>query len=234
MFGGDLTVELEKRSILKKYKVKFFLLLSIVTAAGILAGVGNGCSRSQSESANSLVEEVAPAPTSGSTTSDSDIPVIPGARTVSLVYSKQVVDQLTSCSGLAVPSEKTVAMYEQKKGSISTYGTANTVTAPMMMAVASIAGEICNDLIEQENKLGGRLFAGFNMAANALPSSAQLSDSISKLAVSCWQRNESSSERQLLLDMVSTSVGTGEMQATRKAALLVCTSMLSSLDALLN
>ena len=212
------------------------VILSVVTTLGVLIGVGNGCGRLESEqhsSSTALITEAAPA--TGGSTQDSGVEVIPGAKTVSLVYSKQVLDQLSACSGLAVPSEKTLAMYEQKKGAISTYGDANSVTSPMMMAVISIAGEICNDLIDQETASAQpRLFTGFNMGSSILPNTSQLSDSISKIAVSCWERNESSTERQMLLDMVSSSVGVSESMAARKSALMICTSMLSSLDALLN
>ena len=217
---------------MKQYKSKFILVLSIFFATGVLAYIGNGCSRSQSNAP--IVSSSTVAPSGTTPTNSNDIPVIPGARTVSLVYSKQVVDQLSACSGLALPSERTMAMYEQKKGAISTYGTASTVTGPMMIAVASIAGEICNDLIEQELAVGARLFNGYAMAGNVLPNNTQLSDTITKFALSCWQRNESSSERGILLNMVSSSVGAGEVLAARKSALLLCTAMLSSLDSLLN
>ncbi len=216
---------------MRKYKSKFILVLSIFFATGVLTYIGNGCSRSQSADVVNSSSLSAVTPVS---TTSSDMPIIEGARTVSLVYSKQVVDQLSACSGLALPSEKTMAMYEQKKGAISTYGTAATVTGPMMMAVASIAGEICNDLIDQEATSGARLFTGYAMAGNVIPNNSQLSDTITKLALSCWQRNESSSERGILLNMISSSVGASETLAARKSALLLCTSMLSSLDALLN
>lgn len=221
---------------MKSSKATQIIVISIVTVLGVIIGVGNGCSRSAPEeysASSTSPTSSTTAPTTAGTSSD--IEVIPGAKTVSLVYSKQVLDQLSACSGLAVPSDKTLAMYEQKKGAISTYGSANTVTSPMMMAVTSIAGEICNDLIIQEAaSVSGRLFTGFNMTAAILPNTSQLSDTISKFAVSCWQRNESSSERQALLDMVMSSVAPNEAFAGRKSALMLCTSMLSSLDAILN
>ena len=218
---------------MKKHKSKLLLVLSIFFATGVLTYIGNGCSRSQSMSPVDSAS-LAPAGSGSSTPSSSDIPVIPGARTVSLAYQKQVVDQLSACSGLALPSEKTMAMYEQKKGAISTYGAANTVTGPMMIAVASIAGEICNDLIEQELVVGARLFNGYALAGSVLPNNTQLSDTIKKFALSCWQRNESASERSVILNMISSSVGAGEAMAGRKSALMICTSMISSLDSIVN
>lgn len=219
---------------MKTYKHKTLFVFAVLIG-GVILSVGNGCSKSFTSSPSTSMGNNSAAGVGGTGGSgSSDVPVIPGARTVSIVYSKQVVDQLASCSGLASPSAATMTMYEQKKGAISTYGAASTVTAPMMMAVTSIAGEVCNDLINQEVSAGQRLFVGFNMSASSLPSSGQLADAITRLSLSCWQRNESSGERQALLDLVSASVNPTEANASRKAALMLCTSMLSSLDALLN
>lgn len=221
---------------MKTYKHKTLFVFAVLIG-GVILSVGNGCSKSFTSSpstgSNATGGGVDGAGGGGSGGAD-DMTVIPGARTVSIVYAKQVMDQLSSCSGLSAPSAATMTMYEQKKGAISTYGSAGSVTAPMMMAVTSIAGEICNDLINQETKLGERLFVGFNMTANTLPGDAQLSDTITRLSLSCWQRNESSGERQALLGLINSSIRSGEANASRKAALMLCTSMLSSLDALLN
>lgn len=213
------------------------LLVLIVIIGGLVLSIGNGCSQSLNSASSGVSANNGATDNSGSAQSDSastDIPIINGAKTVSIAYSKQIVDQLSSCVGLAQPSDATLAMYEQKKGAVSTYGYANTVTSPMMMAVTSIAGEICNDLINQEVKTGARIFSGFDMSSNNLPNTSLISDSISRMALSCWQRRETSVERELVLNMVQASVVATENSAARKSALLVCTSMLSSLDSLLN
>lgn len=214
-------------------KNKRIILFSVgLFIVGATLSIGNGCSKqylSKSGSAGDAMSGIVPSGTSGS-----DIDVLPGARTASLVYSKQVLDQLSSCSGLASPSDKTVAMYQQKQGAISTYGYVNTVTSPMMMAVTSIAGEICNDLVAQEVASGPRLFVGYNFSDAMLPNPTQLSDSISRIALSCWQRRENETEKQMLLNMVSSSVGVAEVMGGQKSALMICTAMLSSLDSLLN
>lgn len=213
------------------------LLVLIVIIGGLVLSIGNGCSQSLNSASSGVSANNGATDNSGSAQSDSastDIPIINGAKTVSIAYSKQIVDQLSSCVGLAQPSDATLAMYEQKKGAVSTYGYANTVTSPMMMAVTSIAGEICNDLVNQEVKTGARIFSGFDMSSNNLPNASLISDSISRMALSCWQRRETSVERELVLNMVQASVVATENSAARKSALLVCTSMLSSLDSLLN
>lgn len=217
---------------MKNFKHKTLLVFAVVVG-GVVLSVGNGCSKSFTTTSVTGDGTNNAAGTGGTTPTDG-VPVIPGAKTVSLVYSKQVVDQLAACSGLATPSGATMQMYEAKKGAISTYGTANTVTAPMMMAVASIAGEICNDLINQEVSSGQqRLFVGYNMSSNAVPSSAVIQDSVTRLSLSCWNRMPSQNENDLIMGMIGSSVN-AENSAARKTALMVCTSMLSSLDALLN
>ena len=209
-------------------------IISVVLLSGfIVITFGNGCSNEfkgiETPSTDPLTGS---AP--GNTTPAPGFDVIPGTKTVSLVYSNQVLSQLSSCVGVAQPSDATNAMYDQKKGAISVYGTADTVTAPMMMSIISIAGEVCNDLINQEIANGNRIFMNMDLKASSLPSEAVLGDAAARLALSCWQRRETSSERTQMMNMVYSSVGASETNASRKAALMLCTSVLSSLDALLN
>lgn len=215
----------------KNKRIAIFSFVMIVVGATL--SIGNGCSKQYLSKGVAALDSASGGGVLPAGSPGSDIEVLPGARTASLVYSKQVLDQLSSCTGLAVPSDKTIAMYQQKQGAISTYGYVNTVTSPMMMAVTSIAGEVCNDLIAQEGK-ESRLFVGYNFTDSILPNSAQLSDSISRIALSCWQRRENDTERSMILNMVNSSVGAAEPMAGQKSALMVCTAMLSSLDSLLN
>lgn len=214
-----------------KAKKVSILVASALGLVGLLVTVGNGCSKRNGFETNmSSTAASSGGSTSTGTTTDPDF--IPGAKTVSVVYAKQALDQLTSCSGVIAPSDDTLRMYDSKKSSISAYGDANSVTAPMMMAITNISGEICDDLIDQEIKGPSRIFVGWNLSADAKPSLNLAGDSISRLAISCWQKNESAVERQAVLDLIaSVPAGTG---AARKQALLLCTAMLSSLNSLLN
>ncbi|MGE0633810.1 MAG: hypothetical protein AB7O96_15455 [Pseudobdellovibrionaceae bacterium] len=211
-------------------KVSIILPLSLFV--GVFVVFGNGCSpgkKGSSSSASSAPEEltctVKPAPV---------VTIDPNAPTASVVYANQALDHYMSCSGLIKASDKTLLTYENKKGAISTYGAYDSVTPPMLMAITSIVGEVCDDLIEQEKASGERLFVGFDLGSNALPVDSAIRDSITRLALSCWQRQDSSEERQILLDMVYDNVQANEEKASRKTALMICTSMLSSLDALTN
>jgi len=216
--------------MLNKKVISLFIV--VLSFSSVLVVVGNGCSQSVtnisgeltqgSQSTMSLVDSVA---------ESTDIQVIPGAPTISVVNTKQVVEQLSSCVGLETVSESTLAMYEQKKGAVSITGVANTITAPMTLAVLSIAGEVCNDLINKESTQT-KFFTNWNLASNILPSDSVVADSITKFALSCWQKKESTEEQKAILDMLSASVVNGEDKAARKSALMLCTTVLSSLDAI--
>lgn len=215
-------------------KRKMMAVISVILAVGsILVFMGNGCS-GQFQVDPSSIGPSGSNHSQGAQSAATDEDLVPGTKTVSVVYAKQALDQLSACAGVISPSDATQSMYENKKGAISVYGTAETITSPMMMAVISIAGELCNDLINQEKDLANkRIFKGWDLKSNSLPSTGLINESITRLALSCWQKQESSSERQQVSDAVF-SVSQGEANASSKAALMLCTSMLSSLNSLLN
>lgn len=219
-----------------------YLIFGICFATAMyMVTQGQGCSGQVASSGNSA-GGTSLSSNSGNSSGDlgvapppaDDMPVIPNSKTVSVVYSKQILEQYTTCLGVKA-SDRTVAMYENKKGAVSVYGTANTITSPMMMAVLSISGEICQDLVLQEAAASSkRIFKEIDLNANLAPGDAAVKMAISRLALACWQRKETASEAQNLSGMVSSSVGATEAQGGRKAALMICTSMLSSLDAMAN
>lgn len=218
-------------------KRKLMAILYILgSLACVLIVVGNGCGGQFQIDQSALGLKSASNSSTGSASGGAGQTeeVIPGTKTVSVVYAKQVLDQLSTCAGVSTPSDSTLNVYESKKGAVSVYGTADTITSPMMMAIMSISGEICNDLINQEKDLvQKRIFKGWDLKSNTLPSSGLMNDAVTRLALSCWQRPENSGERQEIQDAVY-SVSNGESQAANKAALILCTSMLSSLNSLLN
>lgn len=203
------------------WQITFILLGSLTIGIGF----GQGCSRPFS----------APSGTSdGSSTAadanDSGYQINPDAETLSMVYNKQVLDHLVSCAGVGIPSDETLATWTSKRGAVSIDGTVLTITAPMLMAVTTISGDVCRDLITQE-KTSPRLFNNVNWSATALPSDTALRDSIRGLALSCWQRPEEDLEQQIVMDAVRSEFTTGTINVS-DAYLFLCTSMLSSLDTL--
>ena len=212
------------------------LKLLVGLAAGltlVLVTVGNGCSK-RSDMSSQMSSTAASGNNGTSSTGGSgSSSFIAGVKSVSVVYQQQVLDQLTACAGVISPSDATLLMYASKKGAISTYGTATSVTPPMMMAITNIAGEICNDLVQQEkNPANVRMFVNFGLGGNMPAQGATLSDAISRMSMACWQKQPSMAETNAIVDLINTvPSGAG---AADKSALLVCTAVLSSLNSLLN
>lgn len=209
----------------RNYKILAGIAVSITV---LLVTVGNGCSKRADMSSTASSSS---GNNSSSSTGGGGISA--GVKSVSVVYQKQMLDQLTSCSGVISPSDSTILMYESKKGSISTYGSASTITPPMLMAVTNIAGEICNDLINQEKVAGqSRVFVGWGLGSANTQQGGVVQDSITRLSLSCWQKMPTSAESAAILDLLaSVPSGAG---AADKQALLLCSAMLSSLNSLLN
>lgn len=208
----------------KKLWQVFFVLVSSL-AIGI--SLGQGCSRPYQSIHNSGDTS------SSDLSSQSETPyeINPQLPTLSLIYSKQVLDHYVSCSGIGAPSDSTLSTWESKRGAVSVDGSVLTITAPMFMATTTIVGDVCRDLIEME-KVNPRLFLGVDWLSSTLTSDKEIQDGIRGLALSCWQRSEDDSERQILMDSVKSEFG---MSPTNNsdAFLFLCTSMLSSIDAMI-
>ncbi len=204
--------------------IKLFLVLFATGVATVT--IGHGCTPGGILGEDSSV----------ATVQETENGIKPNQKTVSLVQSNQIVDHYVSCLGTGKASDQTMAVFNAKAGAISEFGNVDTITAPMMMALSSIAGEFCSDLINQESALAinsRRIFSGINFPAASLPSDAMMTDAMRRLARSCWGRNESDSEKQTLMSAISSAFPSGTANLTgRNAMLFMCTSMLSSVDAL--
>jgi len=218
--------------ILGKLSKKIKILAAIVvTGTFVLITVGNGCSKRNSFDTGFSSTAIGG---NAATSTDQGEVIDPSVKMVSVAYSKQMLDQVTSCAGLKKASDNTIRVYQQKSGAISLYGDAGSVTAPMMMATTNIVAEVCNDLIQQEKTMAPHIFSGsWNLATSAmsktLPPNADISDAVSRLALSCWQKAPTNEEINTLIDLAVTDAPTRE-----QSALMVCTAVLSSLKTLLN
>ncbi|MBX7231879.1 MAG: hypothetical protein K1X29_07310 [Bdellovibrionales bacterium] len=198
--------------------------------------LGHGCSQMASNlsSVNSSSEVMIG--TSGGTTGSS-IDIFPNASTVSLIYNKQLVDNLVSCTGLGLASTQTLAEWSKRQSSFSEYGYATDVTAPMLMAIAAVSGEICNDLVSTESVLPQekrRIFNAINFSSgSATWVSQNVAETVRRITRSCWARNETSEELGIIQEEVATGlsgVSSSDLQQTKNIALMVCTGILSSLS----
>lgn len=184
-----------------------------------------------------VLEEIEdPPPQQGSNT-NGDLKIVDGARTVAVLHSGQVLQNMMSVTGVDVPSAATVAMYDLKKSTFSENGRANSINAPIVMALASVGGEVCSDLIVQEKAKAAadrRIYPQVNFSSGPTNfSNAGRADSIRRLARSFWGRNETDAELQILQSALAEAVSAGGTAAkdTEVVALYLCSAMIASLDA---
>jgi len=192
----------------------------------IVLFVGHGCSEIGKVGGNSN-----PSASLGAAAPDG-ITVFPNTKTVSTVYAKQFLDNMVSCTGLRIESAETRQRWEAESGSLSEFGYATDVTPPMMMAIATVAGEICSDITSASAEVNrgsrDRLFPGVDFSRNGTMSPGEISDAIQRVALSCWHRRASNAEENIISTMVNENLASETQNRSQTAAMLVCTSMLSS------
>jgi len=208
-----------KKSYINILVVIFSISLYIIVG-------GQGCSKGFTTS----TQENSPSVIKDLQTNLDDEENDPNKPSFSLVYGKQILDHYNSCLGYGAVSSRTSAMWEEKKGTISENGKVKSLTAPMLVAATSIAGEVCKDLVDTE-KNAPRLMLGINFNSQDLPSSNNIKAAIRRLARSCWARDEDPFESQIIEDSLYQTFGTtAEASKSEKSMIYLCTAMLSSLD----
>jgi hypothetical protein len=180
----------------KRIAWKLTILLSVLAVTIV---IGHGCSKMSSmESSNSSAGTTGGMGDTGGDGAGVGFTPMPGASTVSLLYNKQLVDNMVICAGIGTPSPATTAEWDRRQSSFSEFGYATDVTAPMLLAFAAVAGEICNDLLNIETAVPGtsrRIFNSVDFAAGpGALSNTQVADVTRRIARSCWARDEDQAE----------------------------------------
>ena len=157
-------------------------------------------------------------------------------KVVGVSNSQNTLTSMLQQTGVRAPSNATRNAYANQGTKISETGAANTITAPMWVAVTTISSEVCNDLIAQEKALtsANRRFynaVDFTKGYNMLSAEGK-EDVIRRMARSFWARNESGQEKILIRSTLDSVFNGGtNAESTEDAALFLCTTMLSSLKA---
>lgn len=214
-------------------------LAILASLAAVTVFIGHGCSNFTAGSGGDMSSSGGgPVITNGGDTGEVGGVIQPmaGANTVSLIYNKQLLDNMVVCAGTGTASPETVAEWESRQSSFSEYGFALDVTAPMLMAITAVAGEICDDLLDVElaqAPADRRLFKAwdFSKAPSVadLPDSA-INDAARRFALSCWARTEVAGEALAYREELRTSTESQTLAETRKLALIMCTGALASLS----
>lgn len=206
---------------MNKRKRQIKIGISLFLSAAFMLGFGHACSQFAADGSGLV-----------NSTSFGEDNIILNEKTVSTVYAKQALQSMSSCLGIANPSMETQQTYEDVQQSISERGSAKEVTAPMMMGLTSLAGDVCRDLLVEEASLASgerQIFENIDLSAEDI-SEDDLALSINRMARSCWQRNETDQELGAILDSVYDALGSDA--GLRKKVIYSCTAILASFDSL--
>ena len=150
-------------------------------------------------------------------------------------YSENILTSMLTVTGVT-PNNTTLSSYNDKKTKISETGLANTITAPMWLAVTNLAGDVCRNLVTQEVALTStnRSFfsqVDFTQGPSKVSASIQ-NDVIRRMARAYWGRNETVQELSLIKGATSSSFTgvTDNGATTQNEMLFICAAMLASLD----
>jgi hypothetical protein len=130
--------------------------------------------------------------------------------------------------------------YNARFNSLGSTNNLGNLTGSLLLGTTSLAGEICNGLVQKEKALTAdarRFFKGINFAVTPANNTAQaFLSSVDVLAVSAWGRNINPEEQALFAqffeDFKANLKTTNNAQQTDNLCISACSAVLSSFDAL--
>jgi hypothetical protein len=159
-----------------------------------------------------------------------------------LLTIEQVLNSMLNLTGQETYNVAVANEYNIRAGSFSVTPDMKFVNGPMLIAISSLAGEVCNGFVAREQAIAfnagtntRRIFNAVDFAqapATGL-SQTSLNDVVGKMANAFWGRAPSSEELTLYTSFRTdfvTAAATQNAAATRALALATCASMLSSMD----
>jgi hypothetical protein len=157
-----------------------------------------------------------------------------------LLTGEQIFKGMLNLTGTA-PTGAVNNEYKSRENAFSLNADLKNITSPMMIAITSLGGEVCNTLLASEisKSTSDRAFfseVDFTKDVSNV-NTDQFDFVIHSLARTFWGRNETEEERNLLLNGKSEFLATLEASkatqatSTRDLMLFTCSAMLSSVDA---
>jgi hypothetical protein len=156
-------------------------------------------------------------------------------KVVGVTNSQNAMLSMLEQAGVT-PSQNTRTRFASQASKITETGAADTITAPMWVAITTLSSEVCNDLYNAERvqpMADRRIFntIDFTKGYNMVSAEAK-EEVIRRMARSFWARNESGQEKILIRSTVDeVFAGKTTTADTQKAAMFLCTAMMSSLKA---
>ena len=136
--------------------------------------------------------------------------------------------------------------YEARTGSLADNDSLAVVNAPLQLATTSIAGEVCNGVLNREVPLTAaqrKFFVQVDFSRNlAGNTTAAYSSAVDAMAEAFWGRSVNDEERLAMNEFYNDFAGSygllgsaqDQVRVTRKLYLSACAAMLSSFDAFIN
>jgi hypothetical protein len=158
-----------------------------------------------------------------------------------LLTSEQIYESMMNLTGQkATPTNTQLQEFDRRAGSFGVSPALEKVNAPMMIALTSFSGEVCNGLVAKEQALAAaqRTYFGsvnFGAAVSALDNTSY-QDAVSKMINSFIGRAPSSEETALFTtfktDFIAAIPAANLTQPAQTRALILssCAAVLSSFD----
>ncbi len=171
-----------------------------------------------------------------------------GSIPIALLSSEQIMKTMLSATGTENAGAPTPAddlimkTYTERSGSLPSEQGLHQATGPMLISVANLASAVCAKAVANERAVSeatrdSRLFFrefDFSKGLSAQTATATVMG-FDRLARNSWRRDTTSEEQTLIMNLVnefSTGVDANDPEQTSLLAISICTSVLSSIDAL--
>lgn len=176
-------------------------------------------------------------------TGPSSLDLANDTKPVTVAYSENLVVSMQQVTGVQTLSARAKAAATTAIAKVSETGKADTVNAPMWIAVTNLGAEVCVDLITAEKAVtvaaNRRYFNMIDFAQGvAAVSDAAKDDVIRRMARNFWGRNESMAEKTLIKSTLAAALALpaaanqSATVETENLLLFTCSAMLSSLDSI--
>ncbi len=205
---------------MKRHQIKILLGIGI---AWVIAVAGNGCGASFG---TNEIESQLPL---GDGTVEAEITTSHGIRTIN-----QILPNMLSVTQYTSSVEDVQERFDQHRNALSVNGRADSLNAPMMLAITNIALEVCDQLVDrQESQLPAneRRYFGNVDFNNGINQGADETPWVQQMARDFWGRDIRQPEQEIILASARSSFGSGDRTQMSLKTKYVCGAMLGSLEA---
>jgi hypothetical protein len=213
--------------VINQRRIMQFAVLSLVGV--VLAVTGFNCSPSKMYSMGSSSNE------SSSVSKSEDLPY-------ALLNADQALSSMLNVTGQAMPSTGVRNEFNIRNAAFAVNSYLSSINAPMLLSATSLAGEVCNSLVNSERAAGATraFFKGVNFTAGPNQiTDATFQNVLNLFSQKVWARALTEEEASLFSqyrgDYVTALPAPERSQATKTTAfyMSICSAFLSSFDALI-